>query len=152
MSGMRVALISMTFAAMLIAAAASSSIAAEPRPWLCRDVPVFSSAKPITWRATARGGGQWLMTFMHYDPSGGHDGFTVVSTSDVRGSAAGALNAGQWYAVALYRAGDHWICPGSASDDDEPSGGAISSLCYGRGDDGCDVSLIVRPAESSSVH
>ncbi|HLW69881.1 MAG TPA: hypothetical protein VKS22_04580 [Candidatus Binataceae bacterium] len=149
---MRVALISFALSAMLIAGSTASLIAAEPRPWLCRDVPVFSSAKPIMWRATLQGGGQWLMTFMHYDPAGGHDGFTVVSTSNVRGNAAGALNAGQWYAVALYRAGDHWICPGNASDDDEPPGGAISSLCYGRGDDGCDVSLIVRPAESSNPH
>jgi len=147
---MRVAMISLALATVMVAAAVSPSIAGEPRPWLCRDVPVFSSAKPITWRATARGGGQWLMTFMHYDPSGGHDGFTVVSTSNVRGSAEGALKAGQWYAVALYRAGDHWICPGNASDDDEPVGGALSSLCYGRGDDGCDVSLIVRSAESSA--
>jgi hypothetical protein len=149
---MRGALISLMLAVLLITASARSPIAAEARPWLCRDVPVFSSAKPITWRATAHGGGQWLMTFMHYDPSGGHDGFTVVTTSEVRGNAEGTLNSGQWYAIALYRSGAHWICPGNASDNDSPPGGAISSLCYGRNDDGCDVSLIVRPAEASAVH
>ena len=87
---MRVAVISLTLAALLITVAAPSSMAAEPRPWLCRDVPVFSSAKPITWRAIAHGGGQWLMTFMHYDPSGGHDGFTVVATADVSRTARAA--------------------------------------------------------------
>ncbi|MGH7842419.1 MAG: hypothetical protein ACREQD_13955 [Candidatus Binataceae bacterium] len=146
---MRNALISLMLAAFFIPTAVGPSIAAEPRPWLCRDVPVFSSTKSMSWRATTHGGGHWLVTFMHYDPSGGHDGFTVVASSEISGSAAGTLNAGQWYAVALYRSGAHWICPGSASESDDRPAGTISGLCYGRGDDGCDVNLLVKSADAS---
>ena len=63
-------------AAALIAAVPAR--AAEPRPWLCRDKPVFSSNQPMTYDARMHGGGQWMMIFMRFDPSGGHDGFTVV--------------------------------------------------------------------------
>ena len=124
--------------------------AAEPRPWLCRQIPVFSGGKAMTWRATKRGAGHWLMTFMHYDPAGGHDGFTVVATSAVSGAAAaGTLDAGQYYAVALYRSGGHWICPANASANHAAAAGAISKLCYGEDDDSCDVQLVVGPADAA---
>src|SRR4051794_8367193 len=101
-------------------------LAAEARPWLCRSKPVFSSDKPVTYQAVNRGSGRWLMTFMRFDPSGlGHDGFTVTSTQDVGSSTEGTLDAGQWYAVALYRSGSHWICPGNARESGESSPGVI---------------------------
>jgi hypothetical protein len=140
---------SIIFAVALCGVTAEVSFAAEPRPWLCRDIPVFSNSKPVSWHATPRGAGRWLMTFMHYDPSGGHDGFTVVSTKAIRGSMGGELGAGQYYAVALYSAGGHWICPGNASEDDSPEPGTIASLCYGEDDDSCDVKLVVKPSGSA---
>src|SRR5258708_39786501 len=99
---MKRTLFSITGAAALIAATVPVLRAAEPRPWLCRDIPVFSNPKPMSWHATPRGAGRWLMTFMHYDPAGGHDGFTIVSTRAIHGSTNGVLEAGQYYAVALY--------------------------------------------------
>jgi hypothetical protein len=127
------------------------AFAAEARPWLCRDKPVFSSNKPMMYEAANRGGGRWLMTFMRFDPSGlGHDGFTVSSTQDVGAHAEGTLDAGQWYAVALYRSGGHWICPATASESDEPSANLISGLCYGRDPGECAVKLTVRPQSSGS--
>jgi hypothetical protein len=125
------------------------SRALEPRPWLCRQIPVFSNNQPMTWKATRRGAGRWVLTFMHYDPAGGHDGFTVVSTRDVDGSAQGTLEAGQWYVVALHRAGEHWICPANASPTGA-SAGYVSSLCYGADEDSCDVRLIVQSANKGT--
>jgi hypothetical protein len=128
---------------LAVAVLASSSLAAEARPWLCRQIPVFSAAKPMTWSAKRRGGGQWLMTFMRYDPAGGHDGFTLVSSRQVGAGTSGTLEAGQWYAVALYRASGHWICPANASEEDKSGSSAIANLCYGRDEDSCDVNLTV---------
>ena len=129
---------------------AASVSATEPRPWLCRQIPVFSADKAMTWRATARGAGHWIMTFMHYDPAGGgHDGFTVVSTREVNGGEAdGTLDAGQYYAVALHRLGQHWICPANASETHDARPAAISNLCYGEAEDSCDVKLTVNPASA----
>ena len=131
-------------ALLFIAAATTSSSAAAPRPWLCRNIPVFSGVKTMSWSATTSGPGEWLMTFMHYDPSGGHDGFSVVATSELHARTEGTLEAGQYYAVAMHRTGEHWICPADASEDDSVSSGVISSLCYGRDEDSCDVKLVVR--------
>jgi hypothetical protein len=129
---------------------ASQAYAAEARPWLCRAKPVFSSDKPMTYEAVNRGGG-WLLTFMRFDPSGlGHDGFTVSSTQDVAGRAEGTLDAGRWYAVALYRSGGRWICPGNAGESGEPPAGVISTLCYGRDPGDCTVKLTVRPQSRMS--
>ncbi len=126
---------------------------AEARPWLCRDKAVFSSDKPMTYQATKRGGGRWLLTFMRFDPSGlGHDGFTVFSTQPVGARAEGTLEPGQWYAVALYRAGGHWICPGNARESDEPAPGVVSNLCYGEDPDDCRVNLTVRPQLMEGGH
>lgn len=100
----------------------------------------------MTWRAKKTGSGRWLMAFMHYDPTGGHDGFTVAATREVGASTSGSLPAGQYYAVALHLAGDHWICPASASDTGDLPVGAISETCYGRDEDSCDVRLLVAPS------
>jgi hypothetical protein len=140
--------------AIVIAAAmwaGSAASAAEARPWLCRTKPVFSSDQPMTYKATNRGGGRWLMTFMRFDPSGlGHDGFTVSSAQDVAGQAEGTLEPGQWYAVALYRSSGHWICPGNAGESNEPASGVVSTLCYGRDEGDCSVKLTVRPQSTGS--
>jgi len=131
--------------------AAALAYGAEARPWLCRAKPVFSSNRPMIYEATNRGGGSWLMTFMRFDTSGlGHDGFTVSSTKDISGRTEGRLDSGQWYALALYRSGGHWICPGNAEESDEPGSGVISSLCYGRDPGECTVKLTVRPQSSES--
>jgi hypothetical protein len=120
--------------------------AAEARPWLCRAKPVFSSSKPMSYQASKHDGGRWLMTFMRFDPSGqGHDGFTVVSSQDVAARSEGTLQAGQWYAVALFRSGGHWICPGNAGENERPSSGVLTDLCYGEEPGECAVNLTVRP-------
>jgi hypothetical protein len=131
----------------------SPTFAAEARPWLCRAKPVFSSDKPMRYEAVNRGAGRWLIAFMRFDPSGvGHDGFTVSSTQDVTGRAEGSLDVGQWYAVALYRSGGHWICPGNAGEGEESSPGVVRSLCYGRDPGECTVKLTVRSQSSGSAH
>ncbi len=136
-----------------VPALARRARATEARPWLCREIPVFSDSKPMTWRAAKRGGGSWLMTFMHYDPAGGgHDGFTVVAEREVGRQAQGTLDAGQYYAVALYRSGSHWICPGNASEVHESAGGTIKSLCYGADDGSCDLKLTVGSTGAAGSH
>jgi hypothetical protein len=133
--------------------AGSYAFGAEARPWLCRDKPVFSFDKPMTYEASNRGAGRWLMTFMRFDPSGlGHDGFTVSSTQDVAPRAQGTLDAGQWYAVALYRSAGRWICPANAGESDEQVAGVVRSLCYGREPGECAVKLTVRPQSTGSIH
>jgi hypothetical protein len=140
--------------AMVVAAtigAGPRAFGAEARPWLCRAKPVFSSDRPMIYEATNRGSGRWLMTFMRFDPSGlGHDGFTVSSIQAVAAHAEGALEPGQWYAVALYSSGGHWICPGNAAESDEPAPGVVSNLCYGRDPGECTVKLMVRPQSTGS--
>ena len=140
-----------TVATLAAIAVGSYAFGAEARPWLCRAKPVFSSDKPMIYEATNRGGGRWLMTFMRFDPSGlGHDGFTVSSAQDVAAHTQGTLESGQWYAVALYRSGGHWICPGNAGESDEPAPGVISNLCFGREIGECEVKLTVRPQSTGS--
>jgi hypothetical protein len=138
--------VAITIATVATMGTASHAFCAEARPWLCRAKPVFSSDRPMTYEATNRGAGRWLMTFMRFDPSGlGHDGFTVSSTQDVAAHSQGTLEPGQWYAVALYRSGGHWICPGNAGESDEPAPGVVSNLCYGRDPGECTLKLMVRP-------
>jgi hypothetical protein len=129
----------------------SQAFGAEARPWLCRSKPVFSSNQQMVYQATNRGGGSWLLTFMRFDPSGlGHDGFTVSSTREVGIHTQGTLDPGQWYAVALYRSGGHWICPGNAAESAEAGSGTISSLCYGSDVGECTVKLTVRPQSTGN--
>ncbi len=126
--------------------AARPARAAEPRPWLCRDKPVFSSGGPMTYNASLRGSGQWMMIFMTFDPSGGHDGFTIFDSRDVTGSVTGSLERGQWYAVGMYRDGGRWVCAAQAQENRQFVSGIVRDLCYGASADGCDVKLIVREA------
>lgn len=124
---------------------------AQPRPWLCRQIPVFSGTSPMTWHASKRGVGRWMMIFMRYDPTGGHDGFTIASTNPVDGQAHGSLDAGRWFAVAQYSSGGHWICPANASESSTEAAGSISNLCYGEDEGSCDVKLIVKAAGSPTT-
>lgn len=117
----------------------------EPRPWLCRDLPVFSATQPITWSARRTGAGPWLVSFMRYDPAGGgHDGFTVVSTRPVSGHTSGRLGSGQYYVVALHLTAGHWICPANESEEDELPAGAIGQICFGKTENSCDLELSAR--------
>lgn len=122
----------------------SKARAAEARPWLCRDKPVFSSDKPMTWDASQSGGGRWTMIFMRFDPSGGHDGFTVFDTRDIEGRVTGPLEPGQWYAVGMYREAGHWICAAQAQESRKFVPGIVRRYCYGRSEGNCDVRLTVR--------
>jgi hypothetical protein len=141
------------FVSLAAMGAGSLAFGAEARPWLCRAKPVFSSNQPLIYEVANRGGGRWLITFMRFDPSGlGHDGFTVSSTQEIGARTEGTLDAGQWYAIALYRSAGHWICPGNAAESDEPSSGLVSSLCYGRDLGECTVKLRVRPRSTESGH
>ena len=135
---------------VLLAGISPAAMAAEARPWLCRDKPVFSSSHPMNYEVSNRGGGRWLMTFMRFDLTGGHDGFTVMATRDVAGHVEGTLEPGQWYAVALYREGGHWICPGNAQENDRPAAGVVSDLCYGEEPGSCPVRMSVRASTTSA--
>jgi hypothetical protein len=142
------------FSSAMIAAGALGALswcapmahAAEPRPWLCRDKPAVSDNKPMTYTAENRGGGQWVMTFMRFNPATGHDGFEVVSTQDVTGHTEGTLDSGQWFAVGLYREGGHWICAGPATENRQYVSGVVRDLCYGEDAGSCQVKLTVREA------
>jgi|HubBroStandDraft_1064217.scaffolds.fasta_scaffold111733_1 hypothetical protein len=128
---------------------AGIALAAEPRPWLCRDKPVFSYDRGMEYEASARPGRQWQLFFMQFDPSGGHDGFTIVSQRDlgIRGEPlTGQLAAGRYFAVALYRAeGGYWVCPATARDSGAPKLGTVTGLCFSEGGPGCRVTLAVKP-------
>ena len=140
------ALISLIVGMAMVWAACGAASAAEPRPWLCRDKPVFSSSGPSRIELSSHDSRHWQIFLMQFDPSGGHDGFTITNTYDLGsgGRHAGeALTQGRYFAVALYGSGGHWICAGPARD--ERTAGTIASLCYGAGG-GCDVTLIVKAA------
>ncbi|MGB8413529.1 MAG: hypothetical protein WCE23_11975 [Candidatus Binatus sp.] len=132
--------------AMLISRPA---FAAQPRPWLCRDKPVFSSDRAMEYQVTARPGRDWRIFFMQYSPDAAHDGFDIVNSRVLssRGDpAAGSLAAGRYFAVALYRgSGGHWICPGYTHDDRDSKLGELSNLCYGEDGPPCLVKLQVKP-------
>jgi hypothetical protein len=145
---LRSATISM-LTAILIVAGVSQARALEPRPWLCRDKPVFSSDKPMTYDATRRGVGRWVMTFMRFDPAGGHDGFTVFESQDVNGRVGGMLEPGQWYAVGMFREGSHWICAARAGENHQFVPGIVRDLCYGESEGSCDVKMTVRESAAA---
>jgi hypothetical protein len=143
MKNFRVARISSIAALALLTA--TPVLAQEARPWLCRDKPVFSYDRSMEYQVTARPGRQWRMFFMKYSPDAAHDGFDIVDSREVRGDSSGNLAAGQYFAVALYRQGGHWICPDYTHDDRNPKLGEVSNLCYGNGGPPCLVKLQVKP-------
>jgi hypothetical protein len=137
--------------AMLLA---SPALAEEGRPWLCRDKPVFSYGRSMEYQVTARPGRQWRIFFMQYSPDAAHDGFDIVNSHEIssRGDpVAGNLAAGQYYAVALYREGGHWICPDYTHDNRDPKLGEVSNLCYGEDGPPCLVRLKVTPDQNRAM-
>ena len=130
----------MLVASMLAIATASAAHAAEPRPWLCRDKPVFSSAQPMTYQLSTNSRSQWRLFLMQFTPGGGHDGFDIAKT--MSGSSSGRLTAGRYFAVALHNVGGSWVCPAEVNEQ-HPSAGAISNLCFAAQEGGCNVKLIV---------
>ena len=138
-------LISLLLSLMLTLVAAGACSASEARPWLCRDKPVFSSSGPSRMDLSSHDSRHWQVFLMQFDPSGGHDGFTITNTYDLGAGArhAGeALIQGRYFAVALYGSGGHWICAGPARDQRTP--GTLASLCYSAGGGDCDVILNVK--------
>ncbi len=136
-------------ASALAIVATNSSLAAEARPWLCRDKPVFSSDRSMEYSVTAQPGRQWRIFFMQFSPDAAHDGFNVTSSRELpsRGDPlTGRLDPGRYFTVALYRSGSGaWICPGYAHDDRNPKLGELSKLCYGEDGPPCLVNLTVKP-------
>lgn len=137
----------LTIAVALSMLSAGAARAEEARPWLCRDKPVFSYDKPMQYQVTAHSGRQWRVFFMQYSPDAAHDGFDIVNTRDITSQGiaeSGNLTAGRYFAVALYRSGGHWICPGYTHDDRDPTRGEVSNLCYGEEGPPCLVNLKVK--------
>lgn len=138
------------FSVILFGVALPKADAIPPHPWLCRQMPVFSSSKPMTYRAVNRSSHRWVLTFMIREHSTLHVGFRLVSTRYFNRTVEGTLPPGQWYAIALYRMGDLWICPQWAREADEPKPGVVSNVCYNEEHRGCSVNLVVKPAASST--
>ncbi len=134
-------------AALLLALAAPGiARAAEPRPWLCRDKPVFSTSGASRIDLSNHDGRRWQVFLMQFDPAGGHDGFTITNSYDLGAGhrqASENLAGGRFFAVALYNSGGHWICAGPARDERTP--GTIASLCYSPDGGSCGVTLTVKP-------
>jgi hypothetical protein len=128
---------------MFAIAIASVAHAAEPRPWLCRDKPVFSSGHAMSYRLTTNSHSRWALFLMQFTPGGGHDGFDIAKT--MSGASSGQIAAGQYFAVALHRAGGNWICPTEVDEQPTPAG-TITNLCFSSSDDGCSVKFVVTPA------
>src|SRR5262249_14604081 len=86
--------------AVIQIAFALMALPSEPRPWLCRDKPVFSDNHPMQYQAAAKGG-DWQIFFMQFQMNAAHDGFSIKESHEL-GSAAttGTLPSGQYYAVA----------------------------------------------------
>ena len=134
---------------LLITLGFGTAIGAEPRPWLCRDKPVFSAPGHARLELTSHDRRSWRVFLMQFDPYSGHDGFTITNSYDLDSSrrrASDELSQGRFFAVALYRAGGHWICPGTARE--QGSAGTVASLCYGASEgDACNVTLsVTQPA------
>jgi len=128
--------------------ATTSALAAEPRPWLCRDKPAFSSDHSMAYQVSSRTGRRWQVFFMQFVPNGAHDGFAIVSSREpgLRGTPQpGTLGPGRYYAVALHLQGEHWICAGYTRDDTGNKAGLVADLCYAESGPDCLVDLIVKP-------
>jgi hypothetical protein len=135
----------------LATAGSLTAYAAEARPWLCRNKPVFSSSSAMTYQVANHGGSRWELLLMQFEPGSAHDGYEIVASQELPaggGQASGGLAAGRYFAVAMYRGGGgHWICPGYAQDKDRPAG-ALNRICYGEEASSCPVTLTVVAAPS----
>jgi hypothetical protein len=126
-----------------------SARAAEARPWLCRDKPVFSYDRSMEYSVTARPGRPWRIFFMQFSADAPHDGYEIINSRELPSGGdplTGRLDPGRYFTVALYRSGGgSWICPGYAHDDHNPKLGELSKLCYGEEGPPCLVNLTVKP-------
>jgi hypothetical protein len=132
--------------------AASPVCAAQARPWLCRDKPVFSSDHPMRFQV-ARREGRWRLMLMSFDPMGGHDGYTIVESLDLSSadpSGRGQLASGRYFAVAQYLEGGEWICPGYAQKSATYNPDEVASICYGQESADCAVKLTVSPSTAGT--
>jgi hypothetical protein len=129
-------------AVALAVCAATVAIAGEPRPWLCRDKPVFSDTKAMQYQV-ASNAGSWQIFFMQFEMNAAHDGFSIKDSRMLdRQPQSGTLPAGQYYAVALYRRGSTWIC--GYGEESTPPAGTLSKLCYSTDSDPtCQATLSV---------
>jgi hypothetical protein len=135
-------------AAVALVFAASFASAGEARPWLCRDKPVFSSTTPMAFSASAKPGAAWKLLLMQFEAGSAHDGFEIVSAHDLGSSgatASGALTPGRYFAVAMYRKGASWICPGYAADIRPAKLGEVGNICYAEDGPPCLVTLKITP-------
>lgn len=131
------------------AASAHPAHAAEARPWLCRDKPVFSSSSAMTYQVANQGGARWELLLMQFELGSAHDGYEIVASQELPAGAAeagGNLAPGRYFAVAMYRGGGgRWICSGYTQEKDRPAG-AVSRICYGEDPSSCPVTLTVLSA------
>ena len=135
-------------ASVLAIAMASAAHAAEPRPWLCRDKPVFSSQQPMSYQLSTNSRSQWQLFLMQFTPGGGHDGFDIAKTAS--GTSIGRLPAGRYFAVALRNSRGNWICPAEVREQ-HATAGTISNLCFAAQDGGCNVTLLVSPDATTNA-
>jgi hypothetical protein len=135
-------------ASVIAIAMASAAHAAEPRPWLCRDKPVFSSQRPMSYQLSTNSRSQWQLFLMQFTPGGGHDGFDIAKT--VSGTSGGQLPAGRYFAVALHNVRGNWVCPAEVSEQ-QRAAGVISNLCFAAPDGGCNVKFIVTSDTATSA-
>ena len=134
-------------AVTLALAIASAAYAAEPRPWLCRDKPVFSSQQPMRYQLNSRS--QWQMFLMQFTPGAGHDGFDIAKT--ISGSSSGNLSAGRYFAVALHNVRGNWVCPAEVNEQHTPAG-TITNLCFSAEEGGgCSVKFTVTGGTASAA-
>ncbi|HYA36044.1 MAG TPA: hypothetical protein VEF03_10510 [Candidatus Binataceae bacterium] len=150
----RIAQVSALIALATVAVTATARIAsaAEARPWLCRDKPVFSSNQSMRWSATTKRGLRWQLIFMQYRQGGAHDGFEIAQTEMLpSGSgASGQVPAGRYFAVAMHQKSGVWVCPANGSDTGSARPGETARLCFGPDESSCDVSLVIVPDKSAA--
>ncbi|HVA80329.1 MAG TPA: hypothetical protein VNF29_05350 [Candidatus Binataceae bacterium] len=120
--------------------------AGQPRPWLCRDKPVFSSDHAMNYDISARAGLQWQVFFMQYEPDAAHDGFDITESKELglRGvTQSGKLAPGRYFTVAMYRQRSGvWVCHKYSRVRPNPKG--VANICYGRDEPTCLVTLGVK--------
>ncbi|MGB6552589.1 MAG: hypothetical protein WBE78_03795 [Candidatus Binataceae bacterium] len=135
--------------AIVLAAIAISAPAhaGEPRPWLCRDKPVFSSEHMMNYDLSSRAGLQWQIFFMSFDPNSAHDGFEITDSKELGLNGVpmtGKLSPGRYFTVAMYRqSAGVWVCHKYSRLQPSPKG-IVANICYGRQEPTCLVTLTVK--------
>jgi hypothetical protein len=140
-------------ALLMMAGACATASASEPRPWLCRDMLVFSSKQPMKYAVNARPGSNWRLFFMHLEPGGPQDGFSIVDERRIGsrgGNLTGTLNPGRYYAVSLHDRAGYWICPAYVDDESQSKPNAVAAMCFGKSGPGCLVDVTVTANDSTA--